>query len=120
MAHCKKFYLIKLYKRIIHFRKSASPQPSPGGEGETTLLIQFYKRIVHLLNPNSCYRSVPGINLRVIRQSEELGLDTVDQGIKIAAGQVGSADTHIKQCIAADDKTAGLMIKSNTAGRMTG
>ena len=63
---------------------------------------------------------MPRINFSFIRQSKKLRLDTINQGIKISPGQISPSDASIKQDIAADDKTAGLMIKRNTTRRMTG
>jgi len=50
---------------------STSPsRPSPFALRPSPLSISVQKRIIHLLIPNRGFRSVPGINDKIIRQSE--------------------------------------------------
>ena len=58
--------------------------------------VRLHKRVIHFFKSNSGHRPMSGINLRIIRQCEKLGLNTIDQSIKIPAWKIRPANASIK------------------------
>jgi hypothetical protein len=64
--------------------------------------------------------AMAAVHLGGIGQYQQFLTDTVDEGIKIATGQVGTANAPLKQHIAPHYKTIGCAIKTDAAGAMAG
>ena len=56
-----------------------------------------------------------GIYFCIVRQGEELRLNTIYQNIHTSAWQIGAAHTTAEQYITANYETASFMIKRNAA-----
>lgn len=72
------------------------------------------------LFPNTRSRSVAAENLGSVGQYKQFLADAVDEGVEIAAGQVGTANAALEKHIAAQHKTIGLAVKTDAAGAMAG
>ena len=62
-------------------------------------------------------RPVAGINGRVIRQDHQLALNTVDEDLVAASGEVAAADAEIEQRIA--DEHHPVAVETDAAGAVT-
>lgn len=58
--------------------------------------------------------------LHFVGQYHQSGMDTVHQRIKIAAGQIGTANAAVKQYIATQYKLLGFAVKTDATGTMAG
>ena len=75
-----------------------------------------HKPIPPLLGPHSRCLAMSRINHRFIRQRIKLSSDTIFQHFKTSAREIGATNAALEQYIAADDKSAGLMVKRDGSG----
>ena len=69
---------------------------------------------------NSRCRAVTGEDGGFAGEGEEVGADTVNECVEIAAGKVGAANAAGEEYIAGDDPVASGIIERYAAGRVAG
>lgn len=82
---------MSLLQRAVTYRRTALPP------------YRHQERIRLAFYTNGRRWSVPAVHDGRIGQSEELGMDTLHQGRRVAAGQIGPADGSAEQDIPAQD-----------------
>lgn len=88
-------------------------------------LWRFYKLcadvgIVHLFIPDGGFGAVAVVDDGLIRQGVQLLPDAPGEGVKITAGEIGTANAAAEQHIPAHHKLLLPAIEANMAGGMAG
>lgn len=66
--------------------------------------------------PNSGSWAVAAVHLGSVGQYKQLLANAADEGVEIAAGQVGAANTALEKHIATHHKTIGCTVKTDATG----